>query len=99
MFVSLVKNAQCVIGNSFHGAAFSMIFEKDFFVVNRKDGLNVRMQDLLNRYGLSRRLISPDVSDESLMTDIYYKPVQEKLQQDIDFSKSFLQHQIELAEQ
>ena len=97
MFVSLVKHAQCVISNSFHGTAFSMIYEKNFFVVNRKDGLNIRMQDLLNHYGLSRRLISPDVSDKSLMSDIYYEPVHERMQQDIEFSKSFLSQQIELA--
>ncbi len=96
-FVSLVKHAQCVVSNSFHGSAFAMIYGRNFLVVNRKDGLNVRMQDLLARYGLSHRLITPDAQDRLLMQDIYYAPVYERLEQDIEFSKSFLQNQIELT--
>lgn len=96
-FVSLVKHAQCVVSNSFHGSAFAMIYGRNFLVVNRKDGLNVRMQDLLGRYGLSQRLITPDAQDRLLMQDIYYSPVYERLEQDIEFSKSFLQNQIELT--
>lgn len=96
-FVSLVKHAQCVVSNSFHGSAFAIIYGKNFLVVNRKDGLNVRMQDLLARYGLSHRLITPDAQDRLLMQDIYYAPVYERLEQDIEFSKSFLQNQIELT--
>ena len=96
-FVSLVKHAQCVVSNSFHGSAFAIIYGRNFLVVNRKDGLNVRMQDLLARYGLSHRLITPDAQDRLLMQDIYYAPVYERLEQDIEFSKSFLQNQIELT--
>ena len=65
--------------------------------MNRKDGLNLRMQDLLGRYGLSQRRITPDAQDRLLMQDIYYAPVFERLEQDIEFSKSFLQNQIELT--
>ena len=96
-FVSLIKNAQCVISNSFHGTAFSMIYGVSFFVVNRRDGLNARMKDLLNYYGLADRLITPDAPDGLLMSDIYYEPVLERLSRDIDRSKSFLSRQIELA--
>lgn len=97
VFVSLIKHAQCVVSNSFHGTAFSMIYEVPFFVVNRKDGLNTRMKDLLDNYGLSERLITLDAPDKLLMRDIYFKPVLERLQQDIEFSKSFLSEQIDLA--
>ena len=97
VFVSLVKHAQCVISNSFHGTAFSIIYGVPFFVVNRKDGLNVRMKDLLCHYGLEDRLITLDAHDELLMSDIYYAPVQERLLRDIEHSKSYLSRQIELA--
>lgn len=97
MFVALIKHAQCIISNSFHGTAFSMIFEQPFFVVNREDGLNVRMKDLLSLYGLTERLITLDVPDRLLMRDIYYKPVLERLQKDIEFSKSYLSEQIGLV--
>lgn len=49
-FVSLIKNATCVVSNSFHGTVFAMIYHVPFKVVDRPDGLNVRMHDLLERY-------------------------------------------------
>lgn len=48
-FVSLIKNASYVVSNSFHGTVFSMIYGIPFFVLDRPDGLNVRMRDLLER--------------------------------------------------
>ena len=50
-FVSLVKHASFVVSNSFHGTVFAMIYNVPFVVVDRPDGLNVRMHDLLERYG------------------------------------------------
>ena len=35
-----------VVSNSFHGTAFAMIFGIPYAIVNREDGLNVRMRDL-----------------------------------------------------
>lgn len=96
-FVSLIKHARCVISNSFHGTAFSMIYGKNFFVVKRKDGLNSRMQDLLNHYSLSERLIDSTVADEILLKNIEYSAVANVLEQDINLSKSFLQEQIDLV--
>ena len=96
--VSLIKHAQCVISNSFHGSAFSMIYRKNFFVVNRSDGLNVRMSDLLGRYGLSDRIITPLASDEDLMRIINYDKAMGSLNMDIKKSKDFLQSQINLAQ-
>ena len=49
-FVSLIKNASCVVSNSFHGTVFAMIYHVPFKVIDRPDGLNVRMHDLLERY-------------------------------------------------
>lgn len=98
MFVNLIKHARCVVSNSFHGTAFSMIYGRDFFVVGRKDGLNVRMQDLLNRYNLSDRLVDVNVSDDMLKKNINYDSVNGQLERDIEDSKSFLLHQIELAQ-
>lgn len=96
-FVSLIKHAQCVISNSFHGTAFAMIFGKDFFVVNRKDGLNIRMHDLLSRYNLTDRIITPDTGNDTLLTHIDYSKVYPNLQRDIRQSKQWLQDHIALV--
>ena len=96
-FVSLIKHAHCVVSNSFHGTAFSLIFGKNFFVVKRKDGLNIRMQDILGRYGLDNRIVNSDARDEMLLEDIDYKKVEKMMSLEIESSKSYLKHQIELT--
>ena len=50
-FVSLVKYASFLISNSFHGTAFAIIYGVPFKVLDRPDGLNIRMHDLLDRHG------------------------------------------------
>ncbi len=52
-FLSLVKNAKFVISNSFHATAFSIIFNVPFCVMNRNEGINARMADLLKAFSLS----------------------------------------------
>ncbi len=89
-FLSLIKNAKCIISNSFHATAFSMIFEKNFFVVNREDGLNTRMKDLLQKYGILDRLISVNVTNQGLCSDIDYSKADELLNRDIKLSMTYL---------
>jgi hypothetical protein len=52
-FVSLVKHASFVVSNSFHGTAFAMLYGVPYKVLDRPDGLNIRMHDLLERHGYS----------------------------------------------
>lgn len=63
-FLSLIKNCDFFISNSFHGTVFSMIFRKDFYTFNRLvHKVNSRMSDLLASVGLSDRIITPTSSD------------------------------------
>lgn len=79
-FLSLVKHSSFVISNSFHATAFSLIFQKNFCVVNRKEGINERMKSLLEEYNLSNRLV--DKYNNYLTYDIDYS----KVQDNYDFS-------------
>lgn len=81
-FLNLMRHADCVISNSFHGTAFSIIFEKDFFVVNREDGLNTRMKDFLEKYDLSDRMISPSVDSAAFSAPIDYSKVRDIIIED-----------------
>lgn len=60
-FISAVKYADYVFTDSFHGAVFSIIHNKQFFVFERnKKGhvsMNSRLYDLLDTFGLNDRLI------------------------------------------
>ena len=89
-FVGLIKNAKYIISNSFHGSAFALIFKKDFFVVNRIDGLNVRMRDLLTKYDLQSRIVSPNITSDMLSVPINYTQVSSLINHDIVKSKDFL---------
>ena len=61
-FVNLVKNAECVCTDSFHGTVFSIIYSRPFFTFkrfNRKASLstNTRITSLLTRLGMMERLV------------------------------------------
>ena len=68
--------------------AFSLIYERDFCVVNRSEGINERMKSLLMSYNMADRLVTG--YSASLLNSIDYKVVNPLLQKDIDDSKSFL---------
>ncbi len=90
-FLSLIRNANFIISNSFHAVAFSIIFEKQFLVFNRFDKINTRMRDLLKMIDLSHFLIS-DYSDVdlNLLSNIDYSVVNPKLDDLIVKSQTFL---------
>lgn len=55
-WITLVRNAQFVITNSFHGMVFSILFEREFEVIPLKGELsarNGRIEELLNKTGLA----------------------------------------------
>lgn len=95
-FVELIRNSQCVVCDSFHGIAFSLIFQKDFFVVNRTDGLNNRMHDILEKYNLKSRLVGKDAVDSELSKSIDYSKVCQSYDNDILQAKSWLKNNLSL---
>jgi hypothetical protein len=95
-FLSYIKGAKYVITNSFHCTAFSLIFERDFFVVARtRQMVNSRMKDLLNLLLLQERYIK-DETDISY-SNINYKEVSKKLHDRISQSKDYIAGVITLA--
>lgn len=89
-FVSLIRNAQCVLSNSFHGTAFSLLFNRNFFIIKRADGLNDRMLNVLKHFNIEGRMIDETASDEVLASPIDYAGVKAQLEHDISESKAFL---------
>lgn len=66
-FLSLIKHAEMVFTDSFHGAVLSIIFNKAFYVFERnkeeKTSMNSRLSDLLATFNLSSRKINIFPSD------------------------------------
>lgn len=61
-FINLIRNADCIFTDSFHGLAFSVINEKQFFVSYRirkgeKQSRNSRIDNILRMWGLENRLM------------------------------------------
>lgn len=78
----LFNNAESIVTNSFHGTAFSIIFNKKFHV--RLIGnlpINNRIVDLLSLIGV------PSPNDEVLMVESYSK---NELDKKIEFSKKYI---------
>ncbi len=74
-FLSYIKNADFVITNSFHGTAFSLIYNKQFVTVAHTTR-GRRMTELLEKVGLSER-IWKEKNDE-WKKEIDYAEVEQK---------------------
>ena len=76
-FISLIRNAEYVVSTSFHGVAFSVIFEKQFYAIGMGNRSN-RVQSLLSALGIGQRLINKK-EDISALETIDYAKVKERL--------------------
>ncbi len=70
-WLSLFMNANCVVTNSFHGLAFSVNFEKEFFVqyLPAPAKVNSRLASLLELLNLKERVIDRNFNIEKIDYD------------------------------
>ncbi len=92
-FLGAFKNAEAVFTNSFHGTAFSIIFEKKFFVYDNKAVGGARITGLLDKAGLGSRLL--DTGTPMPEGDIDYNTVKNNLKEYVESSKEFLNNALE----
>lgn len=100
-FLNLIRNAQYVCTDSFHGAAFSIICQKQFAIFNRyaddsSISRNSRIDSLCDNLSLEnvRANASSDLS-KILFDKIDYIKVQEKLKSYVDATKQYLTNAFE----
>ena len=60
-----IKNANCVICDSFHGMVFSILYHKKFIVISNKARGNTRFVSLLGQLNLEYRLIDERLLEKS----------------------------------
>lgn len=102
-FVGLIKNAEMVITDSFHGCVFSIIYQKKFWALKRhkdseKENMNSRLYTLFDSLGLQDRLIEDESTEydaKSLNRQIDYSQVEAKLDALRKDSSDFLLNAIE----
>lgn len=97
-FLNLIRDAEFVCTDSFHGAAFSIIMEKKFAIFNRYSNRslaskNTRIDNLCENLGLERSRAYADTDLNKLfLSEIDYVLVKHKLQKYIDGTKNYLRN-------
>ena len=76
-FVNFLKNAEIIVTNSFHAVAFSIIFNKEFFV-EINDNLSTRITDLLTSLNIDGRYFDDTISKKS--NKIVWQPINDILE-------------------
>lgn len=59
-FISMIRNAECIVTSSFHGTSFSIIFNKPFYTIEIGDNADTRSKSLLTSLNLLERMIPQD---------------------------------------
>ena len=75
-FLSMIKYADFVVTNSFHGTAFSLTYEKPFFSIYSANP-DLRIQSLLKQFNLENRLIQANDQFDGDVTSIDYNTMRE----------------------
>lgn len=92
-WLNYIAGADFVVTDSFHGLAFSLIFNKQFVVISPNNGKNSRLLDLLKQVGLESRHYFDDSSipyNKVLEEVIDYRIVNERINAIRETSWKFL---------
>ena len=101
-FVEYFYNASFVCTDSFHGTAFSLIFNKKMLVFERflnkeKENQNSRIYNILSKFNLKNRLYNESTYQHEIMEEINYQCVNEILTEERKKSENYLLNAIEAA--
>lgn len=90
-FVGLIKNARYIVTNSFHGTAFSINFNKEFFVelLPPPAHTDARLKNIMDTFGLRDRQII-DGNNNNIDKPIDYEAVNNLLNKERQASFNFL---------
>ena len=87
-FLGLIDHAAYVVSNSFHGVAFSVIFEKQFYAVGMGEKSN-RVVSLLESAGIKERYVETR-HGQITASEIDYTEVSTRIKDGIKKSKDYL---------
>lgn len=93
-FLGYIKNAACVVTTSFHGTAFSILFQRPFYMVLQNSAADNRMVSLLEKIGLQDRMIS--MNERPTMSIPDYTLANQKMEQLVKESEEFIHKSLKL---
>lgn len=92
-FLSLMQHADYVITNSFHGTAFSINLNKQFWVF-QPSAFSTRIESILKLTGLRDRMLMGKITDDDIMR-IDYKDINTILESERKKSINFLKNALQ----
>jgi len=92
-FLSLVKNAECVVTNSFHGAIFATQFKTPFYCFIREQG-DTKIGEMLGLLGLKNRIMID--GSESVPDDLNFDEVHDRIAKARTSSEEYLEYALGL---
>lgn len=99
-FVNLIRHADYVLTDSFHGLAFSIINHKQFLIFYRNrvnvTSRNSRIDNIVRSWGVEDRLVKNPEKRIYPCSDINYESVNERVEDLRCFSKNFLETALEI---
>lgn len=91
-FLDILSHSQIVITNSFHGVAFSIIYNRNLWCVPHSTR-GARMIDLMNKLGMDDRIVynlNSDMKKDRALDNINYESINKKLDEWRALSWSFI---------
>lgn len=105
-FLTLVRDADFVLTDSFHGMAFSVNFRKSFAVVKRADtdaGKHTRVNDFLSKIKLADRIVTEENLQDFKFSEINYevsgKILEDWIKSSSDYFENSLKKVLEKTEE
>lgn len=92
-FLSLVKRAEYVVTNSFHGIIFATQLRTPFFCFSREQG-DTKIGDVLNLFGLSNRIMVD--GSEAISETINFDDVHQRIAVARETSEEYLKYALNL---
>ncbi len=94
-FLSLIKNAEFIVTNSYHGMIFSVQFKKDFVIFSREQ-CDTKIKEVLEMIGLSDRMLVNGSENYNKIID--YNTVHKKIDLFRKESLKFLKMELEIID-
>lgn len=92
LWLSYFRDACYIITDSFHGTAFSIIFNKEFYVYGNDERGNSRFESMLGEFGLTERIIDKELTE---LSEIDWNSVNAKREARRAFSLQWLRSKLQ----
>ena len=92
-FISIIRNAKCVVTTSFHGTAFSIITETPFYTLRLDDNKDERSHNLLSMLDLLERFVEKNASPQFIKPN--FKHSKDLLKEQQTLSLAYLKEAIQ----